>query len=750
VSDWSIDARDHMNTQPADGNLVQARYGETNLPVSMTIGGALVPFANPQEVTDVGQGPNFPGGVVIISSNSYNAMGFTPRDGTLIQGTAGGQSTPVAMMVGGARINFANPQEVIDAGYGQNWGQYVRGIPSRHFHGIPTTPRDGTLIQGTKGSTPVAAIVGGARVNFANPQEVIDTGYGTDWPSKVRGIPERAFNEIADQIPDLVLVQGTGGGQSTPVAQVIGGARVEFASPQEVVDSGFGENWRDRVRAVPTRVFQGLSTRLPDRTLVQHSNGGVAQIIGGARFAFANPQEVLDTGFGEDWGTKTRRIPDRAFTALPAAPADGTLLLGENGVLYKAVGGTLEKAGSCPETAVCGPALAVAPRTALANLTEYGPGARAWVDVNGDRKADFCRRVGEVNHESSRVACTLSTGRGYGETITSDVLDWGYIAGRGWADVTGDGKADYCRVVGTDNRKTAKVACTPSTGTGFGPTFLSDTLDAGEPTARTWADVNGDGKADYCRVRGAANHTDANVSCAVSTGTGFGAEVSSGNLDWGFHFGRAFTDVTGDGKADYCRVVGVENHTKAHVACTVSIGTGFGATRVSAPLDWGFGADRVWADVNDDRRSDYCRRVGGTGNQRISCTLSTQDGFGATFVSSALDWGHVGSRTWTDVSGDGKADFCRVRGGANHTDAFASCTLSTGSGFGLDSNSQNTDWGYPAGRAWVDFNGDGMTDFCRRVADVNPARSRVYCTVSTGGSFGAQHLSDALEPGHVD
>jgi hypothetical protein len=31
------------------------------------------------------------------------------------------------------------------------------------------------------------------------------------------------------------------------------------------------------------------------------------------------------------------------------------------------------------------------------------------VDVNADGKADYCRRVGNVNLVSSRVACTLST-----------------------------------------------------------------------------------------------------------------------------------------------------------------------------------------------------------------------------------------------------------------------------------------------------------------------------------------------------
>jgi hypothetical protein len=59
VSDWSIDARDHMNRLPADGNLVQAVANGTDLPVAATLGGALVTFATPQEVIETGHGANW-------------------------------------------------------------------------------------------------------------------------------------------------------------------------------------------------------------------------------------------------------------------------------------------------------------------------------------------------------------------------------------------------------------------------------------------------------------------------------------------------------------------------------------------------------------------------------------------------------------------------------------------------------------------------------------------------------------------
>ena len=90
-------------------------------------------------------------------------------------------------------------------------------------------------------------------------------------------------------------------------------------------------------------------------------------------------------------------------------------------------------------------------------------------------------------------------------SYTSEVLDWGYDAGREWVDFNGDGKADYCRRVGSVNNQSSYVSCTVSTGTGFGATHRSGVLDWGHDAGRRWVDFNSDGKADYCRVIGSVN-----------------------------------------------------------------------------------------------------------------------------------------------------------------------------------------------------------------------------------------------------
>jgi hypothetical protein len=163
-----------------------------------------------------------------------------------------------------------------------------------------------------------------------------------------------------------------------------------------------------------------------------------------------------------------------------------------------------------------------------------GEGGRAWVDFNADGRADYCRRVGNA-YPTSRISCTTSTGRGFGRTYISRVLDWGYETGRAWVDFNADGRADYCRRVG-NAYPASRISCTTSTGRGFGRTYISRVLDWGYETGRAWVDFNADGRADYCRRVGNA-YPASRISCTKSTGrdtTGFGRTFISSPLDWGY------------------------------------------------------------------------------------------------------------------------------------------------------------------------------------------------------------------------
>lgn len=270
-------------------------------------------------------------------------------------------------------------------------------------------------------------------------------------------------------------------------------------------------------------------------------------------------------------------------------------------------------------------------------------GFAAWGDFNGDGKADYCSI-----HMNTDLRCVLSTGTGLGQKITAFNQDHGYKEGRAWVDFNGDRRVDYCRVVAAGGKS---LSCTLSNGTSFGSTHTSGGLDPGWTAGQAWVDFNADGRADFCRVIGTWGQK---VQCTVSTGTGFGATYTSGNLDAGWDAGRDWVDVNGDGRADYCRVV-----DSSKLQCTVSTGTGFGATFTSAGLDGGWDDSRDWVDFNGDGRVDYCRIVG-TVSKSVQCTLSTGNNFGSTITSAAMDVGYQATRGWADFNGDGRPDFCRI------------------------------------------------------------------------------------------
>jgi hypothetical protein len=199
---------------------------------------------------------------------------------------------------------------------------------------------------------------------------------------------------------------------------------------------------------------------------------------------------------------------------------------------------------------------------------------------------------------------------------------------------------EYCRFVGGNP---AFLSCALSNGTTFGQYDVNSatSLDQGYGNLpRFMADVNGDGIPDYCRFVGG---NPAFLSCALSNESTFGQyDVNSAtSLDQGYdNLPRFMADVNGDGKADYCRFVG----NPAFLSCALSNGTTFGQYDVnSAPsLDQGYGnLPRFMADVNGDGKADYCRFVGGN-PAFLSCALSNGTTFGQYDVNSApsLDQGY--------------------------------------------------------------------------------------------------------------
>jgi hypothetical protein len=191
-----------------------------------------------------------------------------------------------------------------------------------------------------------------------------------------------------------------------------------------------------------------------------------------------------------------------------------------------------------------------------------------------------------------------------------------------------------------------------ATATGFGPKEFSGQpgMDLGyDNMPRFLVDVDGDGRADYCRFVG--NAPDIFLSCALSKPAGFG------NYDWNSQKGldrgydnmpRFMVDADGDGRADFCRFVGnapdiflscalstIKNDGKVPSTTTPGFDADLNSQKGFAGLDPGYdNMPRFMADVNGDGRADYCRFVGNDPNIFLSCAISTTAGFGNLDLNS--------------------------------------------------------------------------------------------------------------------
>jgi hypothetical protein len=145
---------------------------------------------------------------------------------------------------------------------------------------------------------------------------------------------------------------------------------------------------------------------------------------------------------------------------------------------------------------------------------------RAKVDFNRDGYLDYCRVEGPAANGS--VCCTLSepgpASKAHAGAKRSGVATyvWGYMKGphikvegvqlgepqgRAWVDVNGDGYPDFCRVVPKADGGVALSCLLNDHGKGFrGEMQQKDKLGAHDVNTRAWVDIAGDGKADFCRM----------------------------------------------------------------------------------------------------------------------------------------------------------------------------------------------------------------------------------------------------------
>lgn len=183
-------------------------------------------------------------------------------------------------------------------------------------------------------------------------------------------------------------------------------------------------------------------------------------------------------------------------------------------------------------------------------------------DVNADGRADVCGR------NAAGITCALSNGSRFSAKTAwktddfSDAVGWlpeYHGATVQLADVNGDRRADVC------GRGTGGMACSLSTGAGFGEMRwtghnFSNRDRWSDSSARylsiRFADINGDGRADAC------GRNITGVVCQLALGDGtFGDYRYLNNAelrdDQGFEqekYGMTLglADLSGDGRADLC------------------------------------------------------------------------------------------------------------------------------------------------------------------------------------------------------
>ena len=300
-----------------------------------------------------------------------------------------------------------------------------------------------------------------------------------------------------------------------------------------------------------------------------------------------------------------------------------------------------------------------------------------------------------------------------------------------------------------------QLQCTLATGRGFGGTVAAPALDAGYAEQRLWGDVDGNGGADYCRrVDSPSNQR---YQCSLASAGGLHAPVRGAAARMGRrqrHRARR-RDRRRQGRflprdhrpgdllpVDRRRLRARLRHAgrpggrwraapgststptapPTSAACsgvlTCTLSRPAPRSRGRCPpdgLDLGYAPGRSWADIDGDGRADYCREVGNGGaDQRIELHARARRQASAPATSPSRWSGDATGHAWQDFNGDGFKDFCRAVGAAP-VDAAVLHAVDAGRVRRRRSCPARSTSATPSGRAWVDHNRDGKADYCRLV-----------------------------------
>lgn len=296
---------------------------------------------------------------------------------------------------------------------------------------------------------------------------------------------------------------------------------------------------------------------------------------------------------------------------------------------------------------------------------------RCFADIDGDKKDDYIVLSGDPKQPTVNVHFSNSLTFDKIPGIVSRPSIYAPLQGPSYfADVNGDGRADYITFQGS--QQTPRIVAYLSTSEGFSNEAIqqSAAFDRGyEGFPRGFADINGDGRWDYITFRGDKNRPYIVAYFATKDGFNPKSYKSAALLEPSKEgITKAFADINADGMADYMDAYGNGDGINTYLSNKIEYNFQFlypYQNKLSKPIPSGYNdMPRGYYDIDGDHRADYVVFRGKAERPRIYIHNS----FGQSFedepkIAREVERGLPSMPNgFADVNGDGKWDYIAFRG----------------------------------------------------------------------------------------
>ena len=278
-------------------------------------------------------------------------------------------------------------------------------------------------------------------------------------------------------------------------------------------------------------------------------------------------------------------------------------------------------------------------------------------DVNGDGRADWIQVHGGVN--AGYIGLAQPDGNfQFWTHSTGSIGATGYYFHH-QADVNGDGRADWIQVHG--GAYAGYIGLAQPNGNFQYWTYSSASIGPTSTYNHYFADVNGDGRADWFQIHRSVNA--GYISLAQPDGNFQFWTYSTGNAGAANTYDHYFVDINGDGRADWIQVHKSVN--EAHIGLAQPDGNFQFWTYSTNKVGAGNTYDHYFADINGDGRVDWIQVHKSVNEAYIG--LGQPDGNFQfwTYPINNVGAGNNYTHYFADINGDGRADWIQVHRSTN-------------------------------------------------------------------------------------